>query len=281
MDETWQPLDAKDGEIDYGALYDEVTEWLEPSLLQWIEDVISEVGQSVVPSLDISLIRSMERTLRVPLSHVEGSRAQTARRLLQEFRDYGREWVMVDYLVSLGRFKSAARALEMLLVESGSAWTVGTRAGRPALVQRVPEGVRDFIDHVVEERGGAGRRLAEAFAQAYGVNPNSSQAYSYAVKAVEDAAKPVVSPNNDAATLGTMIAQIRDSGKFKLPHTRQHSDSPTHDVLLGMMRMLWVGQHDRHGGDPSAPPVSQDEAETAVMVAATLVELFSSGKVVK
>ncbi|AJW40486.1 hypothetical protein NY08_2463 [Rhodococcus sp. B7740] len=53
--------------------------------------------------------------------------------------------------------------------------------------------------------------------------------------------------------------------------------------MLGMMQMLWVGQTDRHGGPASVgiPPVSQSEAEAAVMLAVPLVEWFTSGKVNK
>jgi hypothetical protein len=44
--------------------------------------------------------------------------------------------------------------------------------------------------------------------------------------------------------------------------------------------MLWHGQHDRHGGQPSAPgDVSVKEATVAVSLATTLVNLFSSALV--
>ena len=47
-----------------------------------------------------------------------------------------------------------------------------------------------------------------------------------------------------------------------------------------MARMLWHGQHDRHGGQPSAPgDVSMEEATVAVSLAVTLVNLFSAGLV--
>jgi hypothetical protein len=48
------------------------------------------------------------------------------------------------------------------------------------------------------------------------------------------------------------------------------------------MRMLWHGQHDRHGGQPSAPgDVSVEEATVAVSLAVTLVNLFSSALIAR
>ena len=90
----------------------------------------------------------------------------------------------------------------------------------------------------------------------------------------------MVCPNDRTATLGKVIG-IVNSGTWKLPHLREDPNAPTHDVLVGMMRTIWVGQHDRHGG-PSpvgVPAVTQPEAESAVMLAVTLVGWFETGKV--
>lgn len=62
--------------------------------------------------------------------------------------------------------------------------------------------------------------------------------------------------------------------------TREDSRYPSADVLIGMIRMLWHGQHDRHGGQPSAPGnVSEQEAIVAVGLATTLVQWFDAGVV--
>jgi hypothetical protein len=75
---------------------------------------------------------------------------------------------------------------------------------------------------------------------------------------------------------------VRTTAQFNLPHLREDPRAKTHDILLGMLRMLWVGQYDRHGGLPVSPlpdDVTQDEAEAAVMLAVTLVGWFETGKV--
>jgi hypothetical protein len=126
--------------------------------------------------------------------------------------------------------------------------------------------------------GRAGTRLAKAWEELYGLTPNASAAYRLAILAVEDAAAPVISPNNSNATLGTMLRQIEDQKDWRLPMEREHNRTSSSDVLVGMLRMLWHGQHDRHGGQPSAPGnVSIDEAQVAVSLAVTLVQWFDVG----
>jgi len=86
-----------------------------------------------------------------------------------------------------------------------------------------------------------------------------------------------VSPNNSKATLGTVIKQVEDQGDWGLPMDREDPKALTGDVLVGMMRVLWHGQHDRHGGQPSAPGnVSIDEARIAVSFAVILVQWFDA-----
>jgi hypothetical protein len=187
----------------------------------------------------------------------------------------------VDFLVAvvsadvLGDTKLAV--LEDILATSGSAWKVGNRDGHPGLERRVPVGVQEVADHVMNVAGDAGRRLSEAWHAVFGVNPDPSKAYGLAIKAVEDAAKPVVTPKDRLATLGKMNNVVRDQG-WSLPLQREDPNSPTSEVLLGMMRALWSGQVDRHGGsDESEHCVTQVAAESAVLLAVPLVQWFSSG----
>ncbi len=130
----------------------------------------------------------------------------------------------------------------------------------------------------MERAGRAGVRLAKAWEELYGVVPNASEAYRLAILAVEDAAVPVVSPKSANATLGTVLKQIEDQKDWKLPMVREHPRAMSAEIVVQIMRMLWYGQHDRHGGQPSAPGnVSVEEATVAVSLAVTLVHWFNVG----
>lgn len=226
----------------------------------------------------------MERELQVEVKGIgenEQSRATGFAALKYTFKSEQSTLQLVDYLLS--KNQGSFSSLTTVLTEAGSAWTVGERyPGVSGLVARVPEGVQDAVD-LIRTKGQAGRRLSEAWGSAFGINPNATAAYSAAVKAVEDAAIPVISPKDGDATLGKLIGQMSSGGKFNLPNLREHSDATSHDVLVSMMRLLWTGQHDRHGGPSSVgvPNVTQDEAESAVILAVTLVGWFETGKVVR
>jgi hypothetical protein len=53
------------------------------------------------------------------------------------------------------------------------------------------------------------------------------------------------------------------------------------EQVVGMMKLLWKGQIDRHGsGVPDTPlSVTPSESQAAVHLAAALVHLFSSGAI--
>lgn len=284
MTEEWRPLGVEPDDEVYFELHEGISEWLRKSLVDWVAATVVDHGRPVYPPVvSHEVVKGIERVLRVKVTSSIGEyeeAASAARILVREFEGRGKEWQLIDYLVSVG---ANAEQLLYILEDASSVWTIGTRSGRPALERRLTDGAAQAIAAVGVNAGNAGKRLSNAFEAAYGVDPDPSKAYSLAIKAVEDATIPVVSPANTKATLGTVIRDFKNAPTFRLPHNREHEDAPTHTVVLGMMQMLWVGQTDRHGGPASVgvPPVSQSEAEAAVMLAVPLVEWFTSGKVKK
>ncbi len=282
---AWMPFGYDENETSaYTALTPGVPDWMSVSLWEWVLDRMSRTKSNEYIWYDVDRLRECSRVLRVPAGYNDQIRDRDVaiRELQRAFGSSDTTTLrLVDYLVSKNDW-AANKKLEAILTEAGSAWSVGDRIDRPGLVQRLPDGVVVAAE-VAFSHGDAGTRLKSAWEAAFGISPEPESAYSRAVKAVEDAAIPVVSPNNRAATLGTVIKQLRTSGKFELPHLREHPDAMTHDVLIAMMQMLWTGQHDRHGGPSQVPVpnVTQAEAETAVMLAVTLVGWFSTGKVVQ
>ncbi len=143
----------------------------------------------------------------------------------------------------------------------------------------MPLGVQEATEQTISTSGHAGQRLSEAWHAAFGMSPDPSKAYSLAIKAVEDAAKHEVTPKDDLATLGKMNNVLRDQG-WTLPLQRDDPKFSSTEVIQAMSRALWAGQVDRHGGTdtPNTAPVkiTQEAAETAVMLAVTLVQWFTS-----
>lgn len=295
-DETWRPLgvDTDDDIAEYDALHDGVPPWMRAAYWAWVRSAITDRRNTagglygsghVVDTLDIELTEQMCQALRITLPNLrrdyvsfDGGKAQLDG-AMEVLARHAVPLQIADFLLANGG-RARAEQLNELLARSKSAWEVGTRAGRPGLVRRVPIGVQVAADSIMGRAGRAGVRLAKAWEELYGIAPDPSSAYGLSIKAVEDAAIPVVSPANKNATLGTVLKQIEDQGDWQLPMTREHDRAPSHEVLVGMMRLLWHGQHDRHGGQPSAPgDVSMEEATVAVSMAVVLVNWFDSGVV--
>ena len=299
-DEIWRPLgfDPED-KTTYDALHDGVPLWMEKSLESWLLEILESVLDDESGKTGaLRRLHKIERELRVSIRQPTSLEvADLAKAVLSHFRYKNQSLVLTDFLLSKADVEKLGGAaaiavlledshddvgrLEALLKSSGSKWAVGIRtAGRLGLVQRVPEGVQRSVERTIRASGHAGVRLARAWESAFGVNPDPSLAYSLAVKAVEDAAIPVISPNDSAATLGKINAQMRNTRNWGLPLTREDEHATTSSTLLSMMKMLWAGQADRHGGhhDPDLV-ITQEAAEVAVMTAATLVQWFTSGAV--
>ena len=161
--------------------------------------------------------------------------------------------------------------LEERLAEGGSAW----RATADGLERRVDETLQSVADAVFVTNDRPADYLKSAWHKAWGRNPDASGAHQDAVGATEAAYAPIISPNNDRATLGTIIRDIRAKPpKFRL---RLQTRSGEEDVgrVVAMMELLLKSQR-RHGTDDRSSETIE-EAQDAVALATTLVHLAQQG----
>jgi len=285
-EETWRPFGYDGNEAEYDALHDGVPEWMAASFWKWVELSFTierreaGYGGRRWKDFDIALLRKAERLLRFSVDYDGDTVYSGIEKLRRVIEAKGLGIPLADFLLAEGKH---ADSLNRILLECSSKWTVGERvSGRTGLVPRIPEGVQLHADMAMSSAGQAGKRLAQAWEQAFGIKPDPSNAYSLAVKAVEDATIPVVVPSRANATLGDVIRQLTQDGDWSLPLTREHNDAPTSSIVLRMCQALWKGHHDRHGGGQhSIPEVTPEEAETAVTLAVPLVHWFASGMVAR
>ncbi len=180
---------------------------------------------------------------------------------------------LADWVAHSGN-RAVANDLEEILAASGSAWRMGVRNGNVGLERRLPESVRTAADQVIGT-GSAGAIFGEAWTALYSRNPDPEEAYEKAIKAVEEAGAAIVSPKSGGATLGTMSRDMKSQSDWKI-------DLPGRqvDVAVAMAEALWSGQESRHGGNGYRRP-TQGEAETAVILALVLIQLFSAGSLAR
>lgn len=289
----WRPLGVQTPEqvAEYDALHEGVPEWMEQGLWKWVRERVgiesTDDPRTWYVFQEDSLwheekCRRMCAQLRIQLTNVNPHSypSDNIDGTINCLKNAECPLDIVDYLLAHDE-TAPEKDLQELLDQCGSAWTVGERNGFRGLVRRVPEGVQTAADQVMAESDRAGVRLAKAWEELYGLDPDPSRAYAEAIKAVEAAAIPVVCPNGEKATLGGVINVVRTQ-KWQLLMQRGPEFTTTHEVLLGMLRVLWNGQHDRHdNGEPNSPvSVNMQEATVAVGLAVTLVQWFHAGVVV-
>jgi hypothetical protein len=233
-------------------------------------------------------LMTIERALRSPLDWSGGTRSAMAT-IQTRSRDPKFYIDLIDSILHEIPMPDEAARLDQILVSGGSVWKVvllDSPAFQYGLERRVDEAVAEAARHVIAESGKAGKHLGLAWRAAYGVNPNPTEAYWESVRAVEAAGKPIVSPNSDITTLGTMIRDMAAAPtKWRMTmHPKVDPKQPKAAVdpietLIAMMRLLWKSHTDRHGTPDENVEVSEPEAVGALHLAVTLVQWFSAGTV--
>jgi hypothetical protein len=129
----------------------------------------------------------------------------------------------------------------------------------------------------------ASKELSEAWSRAYGRDPDASDAWDHSIKAVEAALRPIVCPNNKAATLSNVIGELRKPSnpnkpwKLNVPgRARDNSVVP----LINMLELMWP-EPNRHGSPTPEPPATLDAARAVVQLAVTMVQWARDGQIVR
>jgi hypothetical protein len=279
----WRPLSRRGagapGEDE--ILYEDVPPHLSQPLLYWLESLFerAENHRRTIAYAERKAGRVAAR-VRLDLRAVPPKNASK-----DAYRD---EWSDIRALMHLARTQDSAvlldvvdatlvdgvdrleaEELEQLLTDAGSAWHVA--ADGKALQHRVSPTARQALE--ATSGTPASVHLSAAWTAAYGRHPDPSLAYSQAIKAVESASIPIVLPRDHLATLGKVIGELDQQPQrwqlaISAPGGGSQADITT---LLAMLRLLWNGQTDRHGGSGAPVPVTAQAAEAGVHLALTLV----------
>jgi hypothetical protein len=284
---TWSPIGSPPSSPP--ALVDGVPVWLRRGTRDWLKKHLHGDSYHLNSTRKTKLVQEFDQLTRSPkplaavfeddgFGYLEEAlfTRQDANNLYIQFLDF-----MVSRLYSTYNGTIYTAALDELLRNGGSKWKVGRRNVLAGLEERVPQGVATAAESTMSNSGLAGTLLSDGWLAAFGVSPDYEKAYSKAVKAVEACAIPIVSPKNVKASLGTVIADLRNQASWSLDMTREHPDATTHDVVVAMMQSLWTGQNDRHAGHAGYTPSTRREAEAALLLAVPLVQWFTSGAIAR
>jgi hypothetical protein len=290
---AWRPLSARESEEEaeaYRALHTGVPPWLRESLWEWIEEQIYYARTASHLLVWSEGLRRLERELRFETSWDGANEAlglialrkklKASPNLMLDVADYLINHI--DFRPQHTRGEDSILPLDKLMEQSGSAYRVETNEdGRSArLVRRVDSTIEAAARRAMEQQAAPSFLLRRAWNATYGLHPNPSDGYRQAVRAVEAAAIPVVLPNDKDATLGRVIGTLHSSpDRWQLSFTHRTKPEEPIEALIAVMALLWEGQYDRHVSEGVSLHVSSEEAETALHLAVTLVQWFTTGRV--
>lgn len=173
--------------------------------------------------------------------------------------------------------EDVTNALRNILDRAGAAYTV-TPDGRGLMDIVDPQTVL-LAQEAMRPDDRASAHLAEAWAKAYGRDPDGPDAWDHAIQAVEAVLLPLVIPTDTSATLGRALRQLRtntDRFRFVLDGTQTNDRGTPRDVttLVTVLEMIWA-QPERHPGAGS--PATTGQARVVVSLATAVVQWLREG----
>lgn len=279
-----RPLDVREGGVDAAQDYDQLhggtPPWLAPSLVEWLREMlVADARWSVAAKGEPDdRCRAIARHLRLNLP-TGGHRGLTS--VLLDMIPGPKGLAIIDAALVVFRPWEATDELEEILVSAGSAWAVAQDDDGPYLAHRVDPTSQALYDLATAEATSATGHLRRGWRELYGRDPDPGAAVDAAIKAVEAAAQPVVSPNDSKTTLGRIIGTLAaNSGNWRITTFGNGRDGHSAlQVVVDMANLVWTSQAERHGSANTVDPMTVADARLALHTAVTLVQAFSDGSI--
>lgn len=165
-------------------------------------------------------------------------------------------------------------ALADILRAGRSIYRIGQgEGGRWELQKTHSDELVEMVEATAGRSGRAAEHLRIAWSSIAGRQPDPEKACWEAAKAVEVAAKRVIAPDDDTATLGKMRGEIKaNPGRWEIDLAPAESIGR----LIAMMSVVWE-EGRRHGDEKKLIGVAPEAAEIVVQTAVVLVNWFESG----
>jgi len=258
-----------------------------PSIAQFLGPFWDTTASSGLSSASRDFVQEAAILLRLRLDWSGDQRRAAMSLWTATYKDPQRLVALVDFalrniLVGYSPKDAgvAAGELDRHLRDAGSPWQVRSVEGFVAyfLERRVDAGTTAALAAATSVLDDDGAHLVRAWERAYGRDPDPGGAYAEAVKAVEAAARTVVTPDDPTATLEKIIDELRrDSTKWSCVFTEPTKEGQSPDeVVIAMLDLLMRNRSDQQ---PPTVVITQERAESTVHLALTLVQLFRCGAI--
>jgi hypothetical protein len=265
----WTPRSQRLGRRNYDGPFEGVPEHLRGPLIDWLQAAFVNAD-----GWRAGEMRALCMRLRIPTTSYDGSS------LFARIRDFcgAGDDSFLDAVEGAMQFAGPVdiKELEYLLLIGGSNLTVSPTGDH--LTEVVGGETQEMVRSATAPADEASGQLAEAWSAAFGRDPDASDAWDHAIKAVEAVLRPVVEPNNAKATLGSMIAVLNGNpAAWQSVFPGKDNDNDVTN-LVATLRLVWPNT-DRHGGGGRLPSI--EEARAVATLAATIVQWHREGWVVQ
>lgn len=265
MAEGWQRLSVRRGREESDGPYEGLPGHLQHSVGEWLR---GQFGWRDPNGMRDSRMAEIASACRIPVqkTYETGGISNQIFQTIEEDED-----LYLDVLDATLYFVNGtgSATLDRILQTGGSVWKAVDSP--PGLERRVSEAATTAFDHVTAPADSVAVELREAWGAVFGRNPNPSDGWDHAIKAVEDVLIPTVLPKAQKPNLGSVAGELKANPhlwSFGLPGNVGRDNGET---LEGLLRHIWPNP-DRHGGGDKRPP-TQEEAEAAVHIAIAVVGL--------
>lgn len=269
------------------ALYDGIRQWMRNPVRNWLEKNLTWTNSRGGTSYNGDAITTIELSGRINIGALKHDswRYNALVGLLESNADYGLDIIQAyietaditdGYEITSHRIQpSSIASLNTILIKGGSKWHVVVDGRKAKIEARVDETTENAYKRLSASSEDYANLLKKAWNYCYGREPQPSEAYTYAVKAVEAASWQVVTPKNSTATLGTIIADLRakNAGGKVTTLFKDKQAGTSVEMILQNMQRLWQGHSDRHATGAYTEP-TQLEAEVALHLAILVCHLF-------
>jgi hypothetical protein len=266
---TWQRLSVRRGRADAEVLVEGIPDYL---TLPLVERLRREFGWFVSGGgLRHDLMQRVATATRIPVteSHEHGGISSQIISAIEADDDLFLD--VLDATLHLAPTLASASLLRRILDSGASAWTVSPAGD--ALQKRVDDAAAEAYTVASSVDDQVAAELDEAWAAAFGRNPDPSDAWDHAIKAVEELLIPMVLRGATKPNLGGVAGQLEAaSHKWELTPTTSSQTIDDAKTLAAMIRLIWPNP-DRHGGGPHRRAPEQPEAERVVHLAVAIVQL--------
>lgn len=272
MAEEWKPLSVRRGKREPSPLHEGVPSHLRQPLRHWLEGVFGMRNRRY--GVSVPFVMNVAAAIEVPMK-VRVHDFDHVYDLFAGCQDQDRFLDMLDAVLHLGGGAAGVEDVEQILRTGNSAWTINPEG--TGLVRRLDASTERAIFDAMAPADVASQELAEAWDRVYGRQPDTSDAWDHAIKAVEALAIPIVCPRQAKPTLGHVLGALDGQGdRWRLALPDEAGDPRAVQVLVEMLRLIWPNP-DRHGSEAGGRVPDTAEAQAVFHLATTLVHWLRLG----